>query len=183
MWHPNDIEIERIPNTRDAHFFESIKPYEIRVTVVRNKCTHESKGLAFILYLRKEDAQKAAAIMNDKKILDRTLKCSLAKDNGRAKDYIKRKEYKDKSRCFECGEFGHLSYKCPRNTLGDRQPPKKKRKQGKSSAENNEKDEPDIDFDSSSHISTEVASETSSVKNKQYTQGPHFSDEEYLYAE
>ena len=33
MWHPNDIEIERIPNTRDAHFFESIKPYEIRYAV------------------------------------------------------------------------------------------------------------------------------------------------------
>ncbi len=33
----------------------------------------------------------------------RTLKCSIAKDNGRAADYIRRKVYKDKSRCYECG--------------------------------------------------------------------------------
>lgn len=29
-------------------------------------------------------------------------------------------------RCYECGEPGHLSYSCPTNLLGDREPPKKK---------------------------------------------------------
>ena len=32
------------------------------------------------------------------------------------------------SRCFECGELGHLSYSCPKNILGAKEPPKKKRK-------------------------------------------------------
>lgn len=34
-------------------------------------------------------------------------------------------------RCYECGEFGHLSYACPNNLLGDREPPKKKSKKRK----------------------------------------------------
>jgi hypothetical protein len=26
-------------------------------------------------------------------------------------------EYPDKSRCYECGEEGHLSYECPKNLV------------------------------------------------------------------
>lgn len=26
-------------------------------------------------------------------------------------------DYKDKSRCYECGEGGHLSYECPKNVV------------------------------------------------------------------
>jgi len=33
----------------------------------------------------------------------RTIKASIAKDNGRATEFIRRKVYKDKSRCYECG--------------------------------------------------------------------------------
>ena len=33
----------------------------------------------------------------------RTIKASIAKDNGRAAEFIRRKVYKDKSRCYECG--------------------------------------------------------------------------------
>lgn len=36
--------------------------------------------------------------------------------------------YEDKTRCYECGEEGHLSYECPKNTLGFRKPPPKKKK-------------------------------------------------------
>lgn len=35
-------------------------------------------------------------------------------------------EYPNKSRCFECGQLGHLSYKCEKNLLGERDPPPKK---------------------------------------------------------
>ena len=34
-------------------------------------------------------------------------------------------------RCYECGECGHLSYSCPKNILGTREPPKKKPKRKK----------------------------------------------------
>lgn len=87
--------------------------------------------------------------------MDRTLKCKIANDNGRASEFIRRKEYKDKSKCYECGvsfnkllfvsrylvvfnlfssiftklqELNHLSYVCPKNKLGDRKPPPKKKK-------------------------------------------------------
>lgn len=73
----------------------------------------------------------------------RTLKASIAKDNGRTAEFIRRrvssalsffsvfnfifiKEYPDKTKCYECGEMGHLSYKCEKNLLGEREPPPKK---------------------------------------------------------
>lgn len=56
----------------------------------------------------------------------RTIKASIAKDNGRTTEFIRRREYPNKSRCYECGEFGHLSYKCEKNLLGNREPPPKK---------------------------------------------------------
>uniref|UniRef100_A0A6V7I4A4 CCHC-type domain-containing protein n=1 Tax=Bracon brevicornis TaxID=1563983 RepID=A0A6V7I4A4_9HYME len=68
----------------------------------------------------------------------RTIKSSIAVDNGRSTEFIRRREYPDKSMCWECGEEGHLSYKCTQNTLGARNPPPKKvrvRKKNKSSTE------------------------------------------------
>lgn len=56
----------------------------------------------------------------------RTLKLSIAKDNGRSVEFEKKREYPDKQRCYECGEEGHLSYQCPANVLGHRDPPLKK---------------------------------------------------------
>nr|XP_039261110.1 zinc finger CCHC-type and RNA-binding motif-containing protein 1-like [Styela clava] len=103
----------------------------VKVTIVRDKTTRQSKGLAFVLYLKQEDAFKATKIIDGKQLFGRTIKCSLAKDNGRAKEFISRKEYRDKSRCYECGEAFHLSYKCPKNMLGDRQPPPQKKKRPK----------------------------------------------------
>lgn len=59
----------------------------------------------------------------------RTLKLSIAKDNGRSDEFSSRRVYADKQRCYECGEEGHLSYKCPINVLGNRDiPPKKNNK-------------------------------------------------------
>uniref|UniRef100_A0A8W7PKP8 CCHC-type domain-containing protein n=1 Tax=Anopheles coluzzii TaxID=1518534 RepID=A0A8W7PKP8_ANOCL len=62
----------------------------------------------------------------------RTLKASIAKDNGKSAQHAQRKQYPDKSRCYECGTEGHMSYSCPKNVLGNKTPPRKKdRKQAK----------------------------------------------------
>lgn len=60
--------------------------------------------------------------------------CSIANDNGRTSEFIRKRVYPDKTRCFECGEFGHLSYKCPKNALGNREPPPKKKRKKKTSS-------------------------------------------------
>lgn len=44
------------------------------------------------------------------------------------------KEYPDKTKCYECGEEGHLSYKCEKNLLGEREPPPKKPRNRKKKA-------------------------------------------------
>lgn len=101
-----------------------------KVTIVKDS-NHRSKGVAFILYVKQEDAATCVREENGKELLGRTVKCSIAKDNGRAKEFIKRKVYSDKSFCYECKEEGHLSYSCPKNALGGRDPPKKKAKKRK----------------------------------------------------
>uniref|UniRef100_A0A0K8T2I2 CCHC-type domain-containing protein n=1 Tax=Lygus hesperus TaxID=30085 RepID=A0A0K8T2I2_LYGHE len=63
-----------------------------------------------------------------KQMFDRTIKCSIARDNGRSVEFIRKRYYPDKSSCYECGEEGHLSYECPKNSLGRRTPPPKKEK-------------------------------------------------------
>jgi U11/U12 small nuclear ribonucleoprotein SNRNP31 len=98
------------------------------VTIVKDKLTRESKGVAFVLFVDRQSAHRAVQAMNRKELFGRTLKCSIAKDNGRASEFIRRRFYKDKTRCYECGEFGHLSFRCPKNALGDREQPVKKKK-------------------------------------------------------
>lgn len=51
----------------------------------------------------------------------------MAADNGRAPEFIRKRVYRDKSRCYECGVEGHLSYECPKNQLGARERPVPKR--------------------------------------------------------
>lgn len=36
-------------------------------------------------------------------ILGRNIKCSVAVDNGRSKEFDEKRDYSDKSKCFECG--------------------------------------------------------------------------------
>ncbi|KAK4253855.1 hypothetical protein QN277_010478 [Acacia crassicarpa] len=98
-----------------------------RVTILKDRVTRQSRGVAFIQYISRDDAQKAAREMNRKILNGRTLTASIAADNGRAPEFIKKRVYKDKSRCYECGEGGHLSYECPRNQLGPRERPAPKR--------------------------------------------------------
>ncbi|KAL5201091.1 hypothetical protein ABZP36_035445 [Zizania latifolia] len=70
--------------------------------------------------------------MHGKVLNGRTLSASIAEDNGRASEFIRRRVYRDKSRCYERGEEGHLSYEGPRNQLGPRErpPPSKKSRRG-----------------------------------------------------
>lgn len=77
--------------------------YSFRVTTVKDKETHKSTGVAFVLFLERESSHKCVKALNRRELFGRTLKCSIAKDNGRTTEFIRRKFYKDKSRCYECG--------------------------------------------------------------------------------
>lgn len=109
---------------------------------MKDKITRESKGVAFVLFVDRQSAHKAVQAMNRKELFGRTLKCSIAVDNGRASEFIRRRYYKDKSRCYECGEVGHLSFRCPKNALGDRQLPVKKKKKPRGDGSSREGGEP-----------------------------------------
>ncbi|XP_041441042.1 zinc finger CCHC-type and RNA-binding motif-containing protein 1 isoform X2 [Xenopus laevis] len=98
------------------------------VTILKDKDSRKSKGVSFVLFLDKESAQNCVRGLNNKQLFGRAIKASIAKDNGRATEFIRRRNYTDKSRCYECGDTGHLSYACPKNMLGEREPPQKKEK-------------------------------------------------------
>lgn len=181
----------------------------VKVTIVKDKDTHRSKGVAFILFLEREGAYKCVRALNNTQLFGRTIKCSMAKDNGRAAEFIRRKDYKDKSRCYECGEFGHLSYGCPNNLLGDREPPekkeKKKRKHHQIEEEEEEEEEQGCESDEGEdpaleslsaairfqqekieeeeyrfRVATGQYEETSVVKKKKYKKSAYFSDDEEI---
>ncbi|XP_055968122.1 zinc finger CCHC-type and RNA-binding motif-containing protein 1-like [Sorex fumeus] len=103
----------------------------VKVTIMKDKDTRKSKGVAFILFLDKDSAQNCTRSINNKHLFGRVIKASIAIDNGRAAEFIQRPNYFDKSNFYECGESGHLSYACPKNMLGEHEPPKKKEKQKK----------------------------------------------------
>uniref|UniRef100_A0A8C5VKL6 RRM domain-containing protein n=1 Tax=Microcebus murinus TaxID=30608 RepID=A0A8C5VKL6_MICMU len=103
----------------------------VKVTILKDKDTRKSKGVAFILFLDKDSAQYCTRAINNKQLFGRVIKASIAIDNGRAAEFIRRRNYFDKSKCYEYGESGHLSYACPKNMLGEREPPKKKEKKKK----------------------------------------------------
>ncbi|XP_078099278.1 zinc finger CCHC-type and RNA-binding motif-containing protein 1 isoform X2 [Sander vitreus] len=71
----------------------------VKVTIVKDKDTRQSKGVAFVLFLDRESAHNCARAVNNKQ------------------------------------DTGHLSYACPKNILGEREPPKKKEKKKKKKAE------------------------------------------------
>ncbi|XVF75601.1 hypothetical protein PTKIN_Ptkin13bG0199700 [Pterospermum kingtungense] len=107
----------------DLHTLFSTFGKLARVTVLKDRATRTSKGVAFIQFVSRDDALKASSVMHGKVLNGRTLSASIAVDNGRAPEFIKKRVYKDKSRCYECGVSGHLSYECPNNQLGPRERP------------------------------------------------------------
>jgi len=118
-----------------------------KVTILKDRLTRESKGVAFVLFVDRAAAYRAIQALNRKELFGRTLKVCIATDNGRAREFIKRKVYKDKSRCYECGEDGHLSYNCPKNALGDREKPVKKPKKKKGGRQVSREDEERVSED------------------------------------
>ncbi|KAM9496538.1 zinc finger CCHC-type and RNA-binding motif-containing protein 1 [Clarias gariepinus] len=115
----------------------------VKVTIVKDKHTRQSKGVAFVLFLDRESAHNCSRSLNHKELFGRTVKASIAVDNGRAAEFIRRRNYTDKSKCYECGEDGHLSYSCPKNLLGEREPPPKKDKKKKKKTKNLDEVEPE----------------------------------------
>lgn len=178
----------------------------VKVTVLKDKQTWKSKGVAFVLFLESESARKCASALDKTELLGRTLKASIAKYNGRAPEFIKRKEYRDKSKCYECGEAGHLSYNCPRNSFGTRELPKKKEKKRKAASgfgskprkpakdegpeeeedESEEGEDPTLEslsaaiqYEQMKHTA-EDEEESSAPKRQRIKQSSYFSDEEEL---
>ncbi len=120
----------------------------------------------------------------------RILKSSIAKDNGRTEEFAtKKRTHENKSRCFECGEEGHVSYQCPSNALGSRQLPKRGKQTGK-----NQRGDGDADAEQDDSLSAAIryeqqqrltegqstSSPATSVKKKKFKPSSYFSDEEEM---
>ncbi|KAK3525656.1 hypothetical protein QTP70_002567 [Hemibagrus guttatus] len=102
--------------------------------MARSLCSNSSQ---------RESAHNCARSLSHKELFGRTVKASIAIDNGRAAEFIRRRNYTDKSKCYECGEDGHLSYACPKNLLGEREPPPKKEKKKKKKMKHLDEVEPE----------------------------------------
>ncbi|KAI5158716.1 Zinc Finger Cchc-Type And Rna-Binding Motif-Containing Protein 1 [Manis pentadactyla] len=76
----------------------------VKVTIMKDKDTRKSKGVAFILFLDKDSAQNCTKAINNKQLFGRVIRASIAIDNGRAAEFIRRRSYFDKSKCYECGQ-------------------------------------------------------------------------------
>ncbi|KAM1028421.1 hypothetical protein COP1_041130 [Malus domestica] len=108
---------------------QTLKPTNRKtvITVLKNRKTRQSRDIAFVQFVSRTDASVAASEMHEKILNRRKLFTSIAADNGRATEFIRKRESKDKSRCYECGEEGHLSYECPKNQLEPKERPSSKR--------------------------------------------------------
>ncbi|KMQ97195.1 zinc finger cchc-type and rna-binding motif-containing protein 1-like protein [Lasius niger] len=120
----------------------------VKVTILKDKVTRRSRGVAFVLFLKAEDAVSCAKALNNTEVLGRTVKSSIAVDNGRSTEFIRRRDYPDKSQCYECGQEGHLSYCCSNNILGPRKPPPKRIRVRKKNVKQEKYDTSYLDSDS-----------------------------------
>lgn len=115
---------------------EITKKYNVffvyRVTILKD-AQRRSRGVAFVQFLRIDDAHKCRQSVNDTEMFGRRLRASIATDNGRSAEFVRKRTYENKSRCYECGGTGgdHLSYQCPANVLGQREPPAKRKPKAK----------------------------------------------------
>uniref|UniRef100_A0A8D9APE0 Zinc finger CCHC-type and RNA-binding motif-containing protein 1 n=1 Tax=Cacopsylla melanoneura TaxID=428564 RepID=A0A8D9APE0_9HEMI len=125
-------------------------------------------GVAFILYLNVEDASNCANQVNGTELFGRTIKASIAKDNGRSVEFIRKRTYEDKTSCYECGVAGHLSYNCPANILGEREPPPKKKKKPRVFGDNQTSTTKSQyeDLDSDSELEDRSSNPAAAISNK-----------------
>ena len=72
------------------HDFNWLFVYGLRVTIMKDKDTRRSKGVAFILFLDKDSAQNCTRAINNKQLFGRVIKASIAIDNGREAEFIQR---------------------------------------------------------------------------------------------
>ncbi|XP_041763429.1 zinc finger CCHC-type and RNA-binding motif-containing protein 1-like [Anopheles merus] len=157
----------------------------IKVTILRDKVSRKSKGVAFVLFSNAQEAQDCCNACNSTEMFGRTLKASIAKDNGKSAQHAQRKQYPDKSRCYECGTEGHMSYSCPKNVLGNKTPPRKKdRKQAKRKQSN----ETTASFDWASDVEEGLTASlepttAGCTKKVKYRKSKYFSDDEELDSE
>lgn len=180
------VYVSNIPfiyTNNDLHQIFSEYGKVIKVTVVKDRVKRLPKGVAFVLFENKDDANACVQQCNGVEMGGRKITVKIAEDNGRSREFIKRKEYPDKSRCFECGEEGHLSYRCPKNALGTREPPPKKSRIRKSKTTKSESEEEQSDQETLSAIIAEgynLNSEPKVEKNKRkpIKMSSYFSDEE-----
>ncbi|EFN77344.1 zinc finger CCHC-type and RNA-binding motif-containing protein 1 [Harpegnathos saltator] len=100
----------------------------VKVTILKDRITRLSRGVAFVLFFNREDAVRCASTLNNTELGGRIVKSSIAVDNGRSNEFTRRRYYPDKSQCYECGQEGHLSYCCSNNMLGPRKLPPKRAK-------------------------------------------------------
>lgn len=115
----------------------------------------------------------------------RRLRASIAADNGRSAEFIRKRTYENKQRCYECGEAGHLSYKCPVNVLGEREQPAKSTAGGlkTSTGERNRKVVDDSDDDcrtiaTGQSVVVDRSGELIETKKKKFKPNSYLSDEE-----
>ncbi|XP_055322314.1 zinc finger CCHC-type and RNA-binding motif-containing protein 1-like [Sitodiplosis mosellana] len=156
----------------------------VKVTILKNE-QRQSRGVAFVQFKNVSDAESCLEL-NNTQMFGRTLKVSIANDNGRSAEFDAKRTYADKQRCYECGQEGHLSYKCPSNVLGIREPPQKK-----SSKKNKRTDSTSAvpfsssnDFDSTHNEESKVdCMDASAQKKKKIKQSKYFSDDEEEHSE
>ncbi|KAL1172024.1 hypothetical protein V6Z11_A05G321600 [Gossypium hirsutum] len=82
----------------DLHTFFSTFGKIACVTVLKNCTTRNSKGVAFVQFVLREDALSAESVMHGKILNGKILSASVAVDNGRAPEFFKKRVYKDKER-------------------------------------------------------------------------------------
>lgn len=142
--------------------------------------------MAFIRYKTAEHSRKCVSEMNNKEMFGRTIKASIAKDNGKSSDYEERRTYSTSSYCYECREEGHFSYKCPKNVLGGRDPPIKKRKSSSLSGQEVRSQHDEKRCDSEPEWDLRLEGGTSKTNSggstkKKFRRNSYFSDEEDMY--
>lgn len=156
----------------DVHQLLSNYGKIVKVTILKDKVTRRSRGVAFVLFLKVEDAVACAKALNNTEVFGRTVKSSIAVDNGRSTEFIRRRDYPDKTQCYECGQEGHLSYCCSNNALGPRKPPPKRIRIRKKNVKQEKYDTSYLDSDDSDEATKRPRRNTNDIDDDDTEEEP-----------